>query len=48
MENVPGKEFKETVMRMLNKPEGRIEELREHFNKDLENKEPIRDEECNN
>lgn len=31
------KEFKEIVIWMLNKLESRIEELREHFNKELEN-----------
>lgn len=31
------KEFKEIVIRMLNKPESRIEDLRENINKGLEN-----------
>ena len=36
--NVPDKEFKEMVIRMLtNLSERRMEELSENFNKDLEN-----------
>lgn len=48
------KEFKETVIRMLNKLESRIEALREHLNKKFQqksrkcNKEQIRDREYNN
>lgn len=34
---MPDKESKETVIRMLNKLQSRIEELRENFNKELEN-----------
>lgn len=35
--NLPNKEFKEMVIRMLNKLKSRIEELRDHFNKETEN-----------
>lgn len=35
--NLPNKNFKETVTRMFNKLENRMEELREHFNKEREN-----------
>lgn len=34
--NLPDKDFEETVTRMLNKLESRVEELREHFNKEFE------------
>lgn len=35
--NLPNKEFKDMVIRMLNELESRMEKLREHFNKGLEN-----------
>lgn len=35
--NLPDKEFKEIVVRMFNTCESRIEELRELFNKEIEN-----------
>lgn len=35
--DLPDKEFKETIIRMLNKPESTIEEFTEHFNKNKEN-----------
>lgn len=46
--NFPNKDFKEGVIRMLNKLRSRIEELREYFNRVRKcTKEPIRDEEYN-
>lgn len=46
--NVLDKEFKEMVIRILNKLKNTVEELREHFNRDRKcKKEPIRDEEYN-
>lgn len=47
---MPNKEFKETVIRMLNKLESRTEKLREQFNRKREkcNKEPIRGEGISN
>ena len=35
--NLPNNEFTEMVIRMINKLENRIEEPREHFNKELQN-----------
>lgn len=35
--NFPYKESKQRVIKMLNKLESRIMELREHFNKEIEN-----------
>lgn len=36
LSNVPDKEFKERVIKIFNKLESRMRELREHFNKEIE------------
>lgn len=35
--NIPNTEFKKTIIRIFNKLESTIEELGEHFNKEIEN-----------
>ena len=53
--DIPDADFKTLVMRMLKELRGRIDELRENFNKELKNKnrdgkhnrKPVRNEEYN-